>query len=188
MVDPSKSKPDWPEVIVHTLEAGLLLGQGTPAKDGLQVHPLPLDLVEVVQQLIEVCKTLLPHWCLVLKALVVRRVLQWLQQALVVSHLRRDETHNGVVNVPMALFFTPSPDPQRKGQFLLQLTHSGVVSVAIALPFTLSTDTQMNGQLTHNGVVNVPLVLPFIPSTNTQRNGLFLLQLTHSGVVNVSIV
>ena len=154
MVDPSKSKPDWPEVIVHTLEAGLLLGQGTPAKDGLQVHPLPLDLVEVVQQLIEVCKTLLPHWCLVLKALVVRRVLQWLQQALVVSHLRRDgdtqwcgQCSHGFVLYSFTWStekgtISPTTDTQWRGQ----CCHSFALHSFNWYTDEWSTDTQWSGQ------------------------------------------
>ena len=76
-----------PEVSVDPLEPGLLSGEGTAPENGLQVDPSPLDLVELVEELVEVGQPGLPDGGLVGKPLEVRGVLQRLQQALVVSHL-----------------------------------------------------------------------------------------------------
>ena len=85
MIEPS------PEIIVYPPEAALLLGEGSPAKDGLQVDPLALDLVQVLQVLVKVCQSLLPDGGLVRKALVVGRVLQGLQETLVITNLENDD-------------------------------------------------------------------------------------------------
>jgi hypothetical protein len=76
-----------PEVVIHPLESSLLLGQSPTSKDGLKVDPLPLDLVEIVEVFIKIGQPLLPDGSLVLEALVVGRILQGLQQALVVTNL-----------------------------------------------------------------------------------------------------
>ena len=65
-----------PEVIINSLEPTLLLGQGTPAKDRLEVDPLTLDQVKVVEVLIQISQTALPDGGLVFEHLVIRRVLQ----------------------------------------------------------------------------------------------------------------
>lgn len=76
-----------PIVIIHSLKSSLLLGKSPSSKDWFKVHPLPLDLVQVVQVLVKISQSLLPHRGLVLKALIVWRILQRLQQALIVTNL-----------------------------------------------------------------------------------------------------
>ena len=76
-----------PEVVVDALEATLFLGQRATAEDGLEVDPLALNLIEVVQVLVELAQACLPDASLVLERLVVGRVLERVQQALVVAHL-----------------------------------------------------------------------------------------------------
>lgn len=49
-----------PEIIIHPLESSLLLGKGSSTKDWLQVDPLSLDLIQVVEILIQISKPLLP--------------------------------------------------------------------------------------------------------------------------------
>lgn len=49
-----------PEIIIHPLESSLLLGKGSSSKDWLQVDPLSLDLIQVVEILIQISKPLLP--------------------------------------------------------------------------------------------------------------------------------
>lgn len=61
------------------------------AKDGFQVDPATLDLVEVVEVLVEVCQPPLPQCGLVGKPSKIGRVFQRLQQTLVVSHLWHKE-------------------------------------------------------------------------------------------------
>lgn len=49
-----------PEIIIHPLESSLLHGKGSSTKDWLQVDPLSLDLIQVVEILIQISKPLLP--------------------------------------------------------------------------------------------------------------------------------
>ena len=77
-----------PEVIVDPLESPLFLGQGSTPKYGFEVDPLALYLVEIVQELVQVGQARLPDGSFVLEALVVGRVLERLQQTLVVSYLQ----------------------------------------------------------------------------------------------------
>ena len=65
-----------PVVIIHSLESSLFLGQGSAPKDGLEIDPLALDLVEILEVLVQVSKPLFPDRRLVLEYPVVRRVLQ----------------------------------------------------------------------------------------------------------------
>ena len=81
---------DVAQVVVDALEARLLLGQRAASEYRLQVDPLALHLVEVVQALVESAELLLPHADLVLEVLVVGRVLERGEQRLVVAHLAEE--------------------------------------------------------------------------------------------------
>lgn len=37
-----------PEVLINSVEACLLFGQCSTAKDGFQIHPLPLNVVQIL--------------------------------------------------------------------------------------------------------------------------------------------
>ena len=53
--------PFSPEVRVHSPEPGLFSGQSSVAKDGFEVDPATLDLVEVMEVLIQVGQPPLPE-------------------------------------------------------------------------------------------------------------------------------
>ena len=77
-----------PEIIVHSLEPSLFLRQRTSAKDRLKIDPLPLDLVQIVEVVIEFTQACLPDRRFVLEGFVVGRVFEGVEQALVVADLR----------------------------------------------------------------------------------------------------
>ena len=66
---------------------GLFLREGTPGKDGFEIEPLPLDLVQVQNELVQVSQSSLPDLGLVLEGCVIRRIFERLQKTLVVAHL-----------------------------------------------------------------------------------------------------
>ncbi len=79
--------PRSPEILVHPLKAGLFPRQRPTPKYGLEVDPLPLDGVEVLEVLVEVGQPGFPQRHFVLEARVIGRVFERLQQAAVVAHL-----------------------------------------------------------------------------------------------------
>ena len=76
------------ELVVDSAEPGLLVGQGTAGKYGLEVHPLPLNDVEIHQALREHRQAVLPSRGLNLERGVKGRVLERLHEALVVRDIR----------------------------------------------------------------------------------------------------
>ena len=84
---------DRSEVVIDSLETSLFPRQRSTAKYGFKVHPSTLDLVQVVKVFVEVCKPRLPESCLVSKSFKVGRVLERLEQTLVVSDLINEQRH-----------------------------------------------------------------------------------------------
>lgn len=76
-----------PEVLVHSLEASLFPWQRPTSEYGLEVDPLPLDGVEVLEVLIQVGQSGFPQRHFILEAQVIRRVFERLQQTAIISHL-----------------------------------------------------------------------------------------------------
>ena len=77
---------DVPQVLVNAPKARLLFGEGASPKDRLQVNPLPLHQIQIVQTLVERAQFRLPHHNLVLEVPVVRRVFKRRKQGLIIAN------------------------------------------------------------------------------------------------------
>ena len=77
-----------PEIVINSFESILFPWQRPSSENRFQIHPLPLDLVQIVHVLIQVCKTRLPDGGFIRKASIIRRVLQRLKETLIVANLK----------------------------------------------------------------------------------------------------
>ena len=77
-----------PVLFVDSLESSRFPWQRTTSEYRLKVDPLPLDLVESLEDGVQLRETRLPETSLVLKTFEIRRILEGLQETLIVPNLQ----------------------------------------------------------------------------------------------------
>ena len=77
-----------PVLFVDSLESSRFPWQRTTSEYRLKVDPLPLDLVESLEDGIQLRETRLPETSFVLKTFEIRRILEGLQETLIVPNLQ----------------------------------------------------------------------------------------------------
>ena len=79
-----------PVLFVDSLESSRFPWQRTTSEYRLKVDPLPLDLVESLEDGVQLRETRLPETSLVLKTFEIRRILEGLQETLIVPNLQEN--------------------------------------------------------------------------------------------------